>query len=250
MPDGGISFQATLGADGNVGFLSLEARQKQIVKGHNPYEFGGAMAGNSPVFHGRQREFREIVQAFTHPGRPLCVSLLGERRIGKSSLINQVRQQLSSVPGTIIVYANALGWTDKGPDDFYTALGQSVVTVLPGESHWIAVNDFSSFRGAMRNLTEGLRIVLIIDEFELLADPPTFDETFFFKEQESAMIATLWVGNGSWLHCWGCGGNRGENPPSSLWGNGASARPACSIKLTACPWNRMDCSRSRLLSRG
>ncbi|HAT50449.1 MAG: ATP-binding protein [Nitrospirae bacterium] len=182
MSKGGISFEAALGTRGNVGFLSLEERQKAIIRGHNPYEFGGALAGNSPVFHGRQREIREIVQAFTHPGRPLCVSLLGERRIGKSSLINQVRQQLGSVPGMIVVYANALGWAEGiGPDDFYTALGQAVATALPGEPYWGKVSDFVSLRASLNLLTQGLRIVLIIDEFELLADPPPFDDTFFFN---------------------------------------------------------------------
>lgn len=177
----GIDFQVTCGDKSQIGFLSLKDRQEAIVKGVNPYLFGPPLPGNSPVFHGREREIEEIVQALTHPGKPMNVSLLGERRIGKSSLINQVVQQLKREP-VVVAYTNSLGWSDKGPRDFFTALGRAIVRVLPDSvGNEIESMDFPGFRDFLRQLDDDFRVVVVIDEFELLADPDAFNDTFFFN---------------------------------------------------------------------
>lgn len=91
MPPTG-DFKAQLGRSENPGLLNQEGRLALIQPGRNPYVTGTALPGNSPVFFGRVQILHEILSVLRRPNKPGCVSLLGERRIGKSSLLNQIYQ--------------------------------------------------------------------------------------------------------------------------------------------------------------
>ena len=88
MPPTG-DFKSQLGRQDNPGLLSQEARLARIQPGQNPYVTGTALPGSSPVFFGRGAILHEILATLRRPDKPGCVSLLGERRIGKSSLLNR-----------------------------------------------------------------------------------------------------------------------------------------------------------------
>ncbi len=81
---------------------------------------------NSPVFFGRRQVLHEILGVLRRPGNPGCVSLLGERRIGKSSLLNQVCQALSAEHGLITIFGNAQNWNNISQEEFFSSLCQSV----------------------------------------------------------------------------------------------------------------------------
>ena len=92
-------FKAQLGKRDHEGFLPHDERLKRIQPKQNPYVVGSALRGNSPVFYGRAQTLHEILGILRGPSKPGCISLLGERRIGKSSLLNQAYQSLSAEEG-------------------------------------------------------------------------------------------------------------------------------------------------------
>ena len=87
-------FIAQLGNSQNQGLLSLDERLATLPINPNPYITGASLPPNSPLFFGRQRELHDILSVLRRPDKPSSVSILGERRIGKSSLLNQVFQAL------------------------------------------------------------------------------------------------------------------------------------------------------------
>ena len=86
-----INLTAQLGNSQTPGMLSKEQRLTQIQPGQNPYICGASLPGNSAVFYGRGYELGGTISVLDNPHKPGNVSILGERRIGKSSLLNQVK---------------------------------------------------------------------------------------------------------------------------------------------------------------
>ncbi len=76
-------------------------RSAQLEKGQNPYVCGSALPSNSAVFYGRARELLGTLSVLGNRDKPGNVSILGERRIGKSSLLNQIYQVLAVVPNVV-----------------------------------------------------------------------------------------------------------------------------------------------------
>jgi len=66
-----------------------------------------ALPGNSPMFYGRVDELYSILGFLRHPDQSGNVSVVGERRIGKSSLLNQVCQALT-VDANVITISTIL----------------------------------------------------------------------------------------------------------------------------------------------
>ena len=81
MCDG--DFKARLGNRDFPGLHEQESLLGLIQPGVNPYHTGDSLPGNSPVFVGRKFILHQIVGVLRKPGKPGCVNLLGERRIGK-----------------------------------------------------------------------------------------------------------------------------------------------------------------------
>lgn len=106
-------FTARLGQAGQPGLLDAQARLTGLQAGTNPYVTGTALPANAPVFAGRKTTLHQILSVLRAPGKPACVSLLGERRIGKSSLLNQVYEALAAEPGLVAIRASALNWNQN-----------------------------------------------------------------------------------------------------------------------------------------
>lgn len=172
-------FNARLGRADAPGLLSQDARLAQIQPGQNPYVPGGALPGNSPVFVGRATVLHQILAILRKLGKPGNVSLLGERRIGKSSLLNQVFAALGQEPGLVAIQANALDWNDNSQQSFHQGLHRAIAEAL-GLANVADVADYPSLRNFIAQLArDGYRFVLIIDEFEKMAGNPHFDTNFF-----------------------------------------------------------------------
>jgi len=173
-------FTSQLGHTSATGLRPQPERLATIALNQNPYVSGVPLAANSPVFLGRQAILHQILSVLRRPDKPGCVSLVGERRIGKSSLLNQVRVALAAAPGLITLYGNAQEWRGATPATFYTCLGHAIDTAL-GVMATDPAESFSTFRDKLKALatTHDIRCVLIIDEFDAMANTPAFDADFF-----------------------------------------------------------------------
>jgi hypothetical protein len=111
--------------------------------------------------------------------RPDPVSLVGERRFGKSSLLRYLEQQVTGTPNLLTAIVDLLSLSPQTPAGFYEALTESLIwaEALPDSS---PVLDYSSFRSFLFGLRRSnQRLVLFIDEFDLVARDRRFDPAFF-----------------------------------------------------------------------
>jgi len=168
-----------LGDASQAGLSTPEQRLARLAVGVNPYVTGTSLPGDSPVFFGREQALGEILDTLRRPERPGCVSMLGERRIGKSSLLNQIYQALSANPGLVSVHATAQNWNHDSQQHFYANLHACLAHALglKGEK---PVEDYPGLRDfLLAQARLGRRFVLMIDEFEIMAGNPAFDAYFF-----------------------------------------------------------------------
>jgi len=113
MPATHSDFKAQVGHAGDAGLRPQDERLGALEPGRNPYVTGTALSANSPVFVGRARHVREILAALRRPDKPACVSVLGERRIGKSSLLNQTYAALGTEAELVSIQAMAQNFVLK-----------------------------------------------------------------------------------------------------------------------------------------
>lgn len=132
-------------------------------------------------FFGRGELLRQVTEMI-HGGQ--SCALVGERRIGKSSLLvcladPRAHQSFFDEPETLLpISLDFLGFREIGASDLwfeiYEALAEAGGVRPDGEP------SFTSVRRLLRALTrEGARIVLLCDEFELAVENPHLDESFF-----------------------------------------------------------------------
>jgi hypothetical protein len=171
-------FKAQLGRPDNPGLLPLAERLKSILPGQNPYVTGPPLPANSPLFFGHVQTLYEILSVLRRPDKPGCVSLIGERRIGKSSLLNQLYQALAREPNLVSIHAIAQDWDQNSQKHFYTHL-QRAISAAAGQAVPSEATDYPSFCDFVHPLARDYRFMLIIDEFEEMAGNPNFDGDFF-----------------------------------------------------------------------
>ena len=182
------NFRARLGDETNPGFLSRPERPARIETGISPFVTGTELPGNSPVFFGREQVMHEILSALRRPEKPGCVSLLGERRMGKSSLLNQLFAALGKEEGLVTILGSAQAWYEYTPAAFFSDLHRSIEGAIAGVSSTgepagpsspAPVTDYPGFRDFIRRHAGRYRFVLILDEFETMAGDSRFDTSFF-----------------------------------------------------------------------
>ncbi len=154
----------------------------------NPFFHRGAIR-RAEEFHGRDAEINQIV-GLCRNGQ--SVSIVGPRRIGKSSLLLQLGR-LSTVfssdndrPKTIFALVDCQELGGSPPEEVYEALLTSVTDAV----YAIGLNVESIQRpGTYRALDRalnfivnaGISVVIILDEFELLAANPRLTPYFFAR---------------------------------------------------------------------
>nr|VFJ64859.1 MAG: AAA ATPase domain-containing protein [Candidatus Kentron sp. FW] len=185
-PNSVDNFRARLGNRTNPGFLSESERLAQIEVGRNPFVTGTELPENSPVFIGRSQIMHEISAVLRHPDKPGCVSLLGERRMGKSSLLNQIFADLANEEGLVTILGSPQGWYEYTPAAFFSDLHMTIEGVIAHASSTneqaassFPVMDYPGFRDFIRQHADRYRFILILDEFETMAEDPKFDAAFF-----------------------------------------------------------------------
>nr|VFK66292.1 MAG: Predicted ATPase, AAA+ ATPase superfamily [Candidatus Kentron sp. UNK]VFK71196.1 MAG: Predicted ATPase, AAA+ ATPase superfamily [Candidatus Kentron sp. UNK] len=204
------NFRAQFGEYGKGGFLPLAERLDRIQPGENPFVVSDALPENAPAFFGRDRVMFGIFATLLHP-RSGCVNLLGERGMGKSSLLNQVFATLRDEERLISIFADVRVWpAEYTPAAFFSDLHQAILPVLPSLSSQEAleadaddgkkrkkpalvgppvdpgapVGDYGGFQDFIRRRNGFYRFVLILDEFEAMLDGSRFDKEFFENLRE------------------------------------------------------------------
>jgi serine/threonine-protein kinase len=171
------SFDAQLGRSDGPGRGLPGARH--FAAGHNPYVTGAALPADSPVFFGREAQLHAIRARLLSPDKPQSVSLLGERRIGKSSLLNQLALSLAREPGLLLLQSSTQNWDHLDPPTFFRELHLGICRGLglsrPERPHEV----FAPLRDLIDGLALDYRFVLVLDEFDRLASKPALDADFF-----------------------------------------------------------------------
>jgi Novel STAND NTPase 2 len=158
----------------------------------NPFTFGNPIK-DPARFYGREAEIRQITNRLLSSAHE-STSIIGERRIGKTSLLYhlsnpQVSAQLGLTPDKFcIVYADFQGLTDITPTRFWQRvlrmMSRSVCdeSLKPSLEQLSKQDSFDLFD--LEDLFEasqdkGLTIMLMMDEFEYVTQNPNFKSDFF-----------------------------------------------------------------------
>jgi tRNA A-37 threonylcarbamoyl transferase component Bud32 len=157
---------------------------------HNPF-FNRHRITDPAYFFGREREVERLYSAIaTHQ----CVSVVGERKLGKSSLLTHISQpatltQFGFDPALyVFVYLDLEGLASARRDDFWPELLDSIASQLPAGDLAQTLRRqidsgevrFLTARRALRRIRDtGLEIVLACDEFESLARNASFEPDFY-----------------------------------------------------------------------
>ncbi len=156
----------------------------------NPYNWRRRLDRDSDMFFGREKENRRMMDMLSGK-RPQCISLVGERRIGKSSLAYRVCQQLENQNGVLAVYIDCDEMDEQcdSTGAFYQLLNRHFQEALKTNKNSrqrlgvTADKPIESYRDFKRFLTTAsqkeVAVLVFLDEFEHLPDRPFADNSFF-----------------------------------------------------------------------
>jgi len=172
---------------GPVDLDRLRARMSAPKRslGENPY-LNRVMIRHPDDFYGRKNEVQRIYSRIASTSRPQSISVVGERRIGKSSLLHylyhpQSRQKHFSNPQSYVFafldfQEEPLGSLAELFKGIYDAISQEYL----GKFQVLLSPDYQGFRSLVRALdAQGLRLIILFDEFERVTSNPLFDAEFF-----------------------------------------------------------------------
>ncbi len=156
---------------------------------NNPYIYRGPVR-TAQMFFGRERELNEIT-AFLNGNQ--SISIVGSRKIGKTSLLfhlmrPEIWPDLGLSDENLLAYLDCEILGDSNHEEIFATFSAEIAAALderglPAEPEMeVAQNKPTrlSFERAIRKLNQrGLRVVLILDEFERLGTNPHLDVNFF-----------------------------------------------------------------------
>ncbi len=158
----------------------------------NPF-FSRQRISDPDCFYGRQREIENLYSAvITHQ----CRSVVGERKLGKSSLLTAVAQpshmeRYGLDPArTLFLHLDLEGMASAERADFWVEVLERLASSLPAAAaalrtqteHLLEAKEqrFIAVRRLLRRVRdEGFDLVLTLDEFEGLARNPSFEPDFY-----------------------------------------------------------------------
>ena len=161
---------------------------------NNPYTNRGAIK-NPDEFYGREREIRRIYSRLSS-SHPQCISIIGEQKIGKSSLLyflshENVRKQWlkDAADSYLFLLIDLQEWT--GEISFSTffqfifkmfaeRLDDSLLPSGLTENAQTEAECYETFKKIVSNIeNQGLKLILLFDEFGAIAGSEHFDPDFF-----------------------------------------------------------------------
>jgi hypothetical protein len=169
------------------------------MTGSNPYIIKTMIPPGSGMFFGRQAEMRRIKERLCADS-PQSVSLIGERRIGKSSLAFRLFQHLNNSDNTIALFLDCDGIAEQcnSKDQFFQLLNQKAKEVLAERHDGLDLPDtggngffdsYSSFKDFIKHCgkKKNIKTIIFIDEFEHLSDNEFADRGFFSNLRSMAV---------------------------------------------------------------
>ncbi len=165
---------------------------------HNPFYYGGSIK-ESRLFVGRQREVAEISDAIAASA---SMSVVGERRVGKSSLLRYLGdpavEEKNGLVATrqIFTYFDFLGYPTITPSELWRRLLADTLAQLPrcaaGPEEQARLTelvqglvaqqqiDLADLEYLLRAFSAAeFNLVILLDEFDTAAANPNFDQAFF-----------------------------------------------------------------------
>ena len=144
------------------------------------------MIKNPAEFFGRSREIRKIYSRLDAP-HPQSISVVGERRIGKSSLLNYIyqaknrRKQMQNYDNAIFVYLDFQREMDYDVAKFINFLFSMFSYESKHDSDYTKrENTLDELKRVVEELQErGKRMIILMDEFEAITKNEKFQEHFF-----------------------------------------------------------------------
>ena len=154
----------------------------------NPFYHRGAIR-RAREFHGREAEIAQVLGLLRN-GQ--SVSLIGPRRIGKSSLLlhvarPQARERYEvSFPSTLFLLIDCQEFGGSPPEEVYEALLTELLDGARLAGYEIGdVDSYGTYRSLDRVLNQvsqqNVGVVVLLDEFELLAANPQLTPYFFAR---------------------------------------------------------------------
>jgi hypothetical protein len=151
----------------------------------NPYTVGRPVA--SPVYfdmtrggpggHGAKAQaiLRNLQRTGYHSN---CIAILGERRVGKTSLLRYVWSVARGLPGLRAAWMNLQSLNPPNPGTFYETLSRTLQRegLLASEREFQDSQDLQDY---LHELPAGDHLVLFLDEFQIIAYVDAFSREFF-----------------------------------------------------------------------
>src|SRR5918911_4252312 len=136
-------------------------------------------------FFGRAREVSKIFSRLT-ASRPQSISIVGERRIGKSSLLNyvdhpQVRARYLDQPDAyVFAFIDLQQKRRITPAEFFKELFELMAKETGDESLLAEEPSFDAMRGLLERFRRRSRkLIVLLDEFDAITTNRAFDLEFY-----------------------------------------------------------------------
>ncbi len=140
----------------------------------NPY-IAGNPVGKTPIFVGREDVLKVVLRVLRHPHQN-AITLYGQRRIGKTSLLQYLETHLQGDGNFIPLLFDLQDKTEIPLHRLLGDLGRMIADKVDLKPPTVTKNFAKTFREqwlptALKVLPEGHSLVLLFDEFDVLADP-------------------------------------------------------------------------------
>lgn len=166
----------------------------------SPYIVGPPIV-DPDCFFGREAQIRMFFEK-QKKSQPMPMRVLGIRRSGKTSFLRHisrpqvVRQEFPlSEPATILAYVDMQsGITD--PQTFFSAVARAVNEAIPGEmtpGKPTTFLDFQDFVAWISRFHDRYRLLILLDEFEIVAQREAFKMDFFWKIRSQVSERLVWI---------------------------------------------------------
>jgi hypothetical protein len=149
----------------------------------NPYVAGNPV-GDSPAFVGRADVLREVLRVLRRP-QDNAIVLYGQRRIGKTSILQHLAALLPQEGPYRTVYFDLQDKAAWPLGRVLQSLAQAMAHTLGRAEPDLGSDPETAFRqewlpGVLDGLPDGCSLVLLFDEFDVLADPQKRQAAVFF----------------------------------------------------------------------
>ena len=141
----------------------------------NPYIAGNPVKGEEQ-FIGRTDVLREVEKVLRNPSTNAIV-LFGQRRIGKTSILSKIEQQLNDKAEYTPIYFDLVDKASKSLSEVLYEMAHKISTItkspMPEQKEFDEEGDFfrGSFISDVVKFVNNKGLVLLLDEFDVLDSP-------------------------------------------------------------------------------